>query len=101
MAIESNDNANSENEELGERDASSPVPSHETHNEKSASTNPPISGFKLWTILIGLTLATFLVSMNASIVATAIPTITQHFHTIADGMYINSSLTPRFHFYNF
>lgn len=92
MAVEANDNATQENDnqESEPRNTDSPTPSHDehalvpSHEEKAPDSTPQVSKSTLWTVLIGLTLATFLVSMNASIVATAIPTITLYFHTIAD-----------------
>ncbi|KFY05017.1 hypothetical protein O988_00340 [Pseudogymnoascus sp. VKM F-3808] len=43
-----------------------------------------ISGVKLATVLFSLILVTFLVMLDASIVATAIPQITTHFHSLPD-----------------
>jgi MFS family permease len=43
-----------------------------------------LSGVKLWSVVIGLGLAAFLMGMSGSIVATAVPRITNYFHSIAD-----------------
>ncbi|KAF7593771.1 hypothetical protein BBP40_010827 [Aspergillus hancockii] len=44
----------------------------------------PVSKIKLYGILAGLTIATFLISLDVSIIATAIPAITSQFHATAD-----------------
>lgn len=44
----------------------------------------PLTGVKLWSTVIGLGLVAFLMGISGSIVATAIPRITNHFHSIAD-----------------
>jgi len=43
-----------------------------------------ISGFKLFTILAAVTFVCFLVLLDSSIVATAIPRITNEFHSLSD-----------------
>lgn len=43
-----------------------------------------LTGVKLWSVVAGLGLAAFLMSMGGSIVATAVPRITNYFHSIAD-----------------
>jgi hypothetical protein len=39
---------------------------------------------KFWTIMIGVYLSTFLVGLDRTIIATAIPRITDEFHSIED-----------------
>jgi MFS family permease len=43
-----------------------------------------LSGVRLWSVIIGLGLAAFLMGMGGSIVSTAVPRITNYFHSIAD-----------------
>jgi hypothetical protein len=61
------------------------------------------TGFKLVTLIIALCLAVFLVALDQTIIATAIPKITDHFNSIADiGWYgsayflTSTSLQPSF-----
>ncbi|CAE7199367.1 hypothetical protein P3342_010226 [Pyrenophora teres f. teres] len=50
-----------------------------------------LTGLKLFTILASLTLVTFLVLLDSSIIGTAIPLITTEFHSLADvGWYIGA-----------
>jgi hypothetical protein len=69
--------------------------------EEDTSDYP--TGFKLVTLIIALCLAVFLVALDQTIIATAIPKITDHFNSIADiGWYgsayflTSTSLQPSF-----
>lgn len=62
-----------------------------------------LGGFKLVTLVIALCLAVFLVALDQTIIATAIPKITDHFNSISDiGWYgsayflTSTSLQPTF-----
>lgn len=61
-------------------------------SERLMETNPPttevprvyLTGFKLHSVVVGLISTIFLVTLNGSIVSTAIPSITSQFHSVAD-----------------
>ncbi|GKZ45573.1 hypothetical protein AbraIFM66951_008227 [Aspergillus brasiliensis] len=44
----------------------------------------PVGSVKLYSILAGIMIATFLISLDVSIIATAIPSISTHFHATTD-----------------
>jgi hypothetical protein len=74
---------------------------NEGEAEEDTSDYP--TGFKLVTLIIALCLAVFLVALDQTIIATAIPKITDHFNSIADiGWYgsayflTSTSLQPSF-----
>ncbi|OCL15219.1 MFS general substrate transporter [Glonium stellatum] len=52
--------------------------------ENSATEMQPLAGIKLYSILIGVSIASFLIAMDASVIATAIPSITSRFHASTD-----------------
>jgi hypothetical protein len=55
------------------------------------------TGFKLFVIIFALGIALFLVALDQTIVATAIPRITDRFNSVLDiGWY--GSVSPRLHF---
>ncbi|KAA8611254.1 MFS multidrug transporter [Pyrenophora tritici-repentis] len=57
----------------------------------TAPTTQYLTGLKLFTILASLTLVTFLVLLDSSIIGTAIPRITTEFHSLPDvGWYIGA-----------
>jgi len=71
--------------------------------ESPEDTNHYLTGFKLVTLVIALCLAVFLVALDQTIIATAIPKITDHFNSISDiGWYgsayflTSTSLQPTF-----
>jgi len=43
-----------------------------------------LTGFKLYSVIGGIASTIFLITLNASIVSTAIPRITSQFHSVAD-----------------
>ena len=55
----------------------------EKKEEAEDTSNYP-TGFKLVTLIIALCLAVFLVALDQTIIATAIPKITDHFNSISD-----------------
>ena len=62
----------------------------EKANDASPTTQY-LTGFKLLTILASLTLVTFLVLLDSSIIGTAIPRITTEFHSLPDvGWYVGA-----------
>lgn len=72
-------------------------------DEAEEDTSDYPTGFKLVTLIIALCLAVFLVALDQTIIATAIPKITDHFNSIADiGWYgsayflTSTSLQPSF-----
>jgi len=59
-----------------------------------------ITGFRLYTVILGIALVVFLVMLDSTIVVTAIPRITTEFHSIKDigwygGAYLLSSYVLR------
>ncbi|GFF44701.1 putative HC-toxin efflux carrier TOXA [Aspergillus udagawae] len=48
------------------------------------SSAQPVGSVKLYSILAGIMIATFLISLDVSIIATAIPSISTHFHATTD-----------------
>lgn len=77
------------------------IAKNEGEAEEDTSDYP--AGFKLVTLIIALCLAVFLVALDQTIIATAIPKITDHFNSIADiGWYgsayflTSTSLQPSF-----
>jgi hypothetical protein len=72
-------------------------------NEFAEDTSQYLTGIKLITLIIALCLAVFLVALDQTIIATAIPKITDHFNSISDiGWYgsayflTSTSLQPTF-----
>jgi len=51
---------------------------------QDAEKNYESKSLKFWTIMTGLYLSNFLVALDRTIIATAIPRITDEFHSIAD-----------------
>ncbi|TGO26054.1 hypothetical protein BPAE_0067g00260 [Botrytis paeoniae] len=73
----------------------------EVNGEDEEETHEYISGYKILVVMTATTLTTFLVLLDTTIVATAIPRITSHFHSLPDvGWYgsayliTNCSLQP-------
>jgi MFS family permease len=65
----------------------SPHPDQESRPnvvECKADEDGQLSGVKLWSVSIGLGVTAFLMTMSGSIVSTAVPRITNYFHSIAD-----------------
>nr|AIJ02309.1 MFS transporter [Talaromyces funiculosus] len=66
------------------------APSHETKEEsitvlvQTEQESQYLEGAKLYGILVGLTIATFLISLDVSVIATATPSITSQFHATTD-----------------
>lgn len=67
----------------------------------SASNDEYLTGLKLWTLLFALMMTVLMIALDSSIIATAIPRITDDFHTIqnvgwygAAYMLANSCLQP-------
>ena len=74
-----------------EKEAGSTSKSTAENNEEEDSNYP--HGAKLWVILLALCLSVFLVALDQTIIATAIPKITDHFNSIQDiGWYGSSYL---------
>ncbi|KAE8163280.1 major facilitator superfamily-domain-containing protein [Aspergillus tamarii] len=48
------------------------------------STTQPVGSVKFYSILAGIMIATFLISLDVSIIATVIPSISTHFHATTD-----------------
>ncbi|KAH8589226.1 putative MFS multidrug transporter [Bisporella sp. PMI_857] len=83
-----------ENRIRNERSASQPKPLP-AEQEESATTKPEtagvqsedeeyIGGFKLFVILAAITVSCFLMMLDTSVIVTAIPRITSHFHSLDD-----------------
>lgn len=96
-----NDNVESTDISSKEADQSSVDVEKVPADEEDTSGYP--TGFKLVTLIIALCLAVFLVALDQTIIATAIPKITDHFHSITDiGWYgsayflTSTSLQPSF-----
>lgn len=49
-------------------------------------------GWRLWSVIVALTLATFLAALDMNIVATAIPKVTDQFHALDDIGWFGSAL---------
>lgn len=56
-----------------------------------------LTGLKLIMIIVALCLAMFLISLDQTIVATAIPRITDHFHSVQDIGWYGSVSSQHFH----
>ncbi|KAK6433068.1 hypothetical protein LTR95_010754 [Oleoguttula sp. CCFEE 5521] len=53
--------------------------------DKAINPDPHyVTGMKLWAVMVPLCLSFFLVLLDTSIISTAIPTITNHFHSLPD-----------------
>ncbi|KAJ5894129.1 hypothetical protein N7495_005820 [Penicillium taxi] len=50
-----------------------------------------LTGFKLYAVLSAITMVTFLILLDTSIIVTAIPVITDHFHSLSDLGWYGSS----------
>ncbi|OJJ56203.1 hypothetical protein ASPSYDRAFT_34192 [Aspergillus sydowii CBS 593.65] len=74
--------------QAGPDDASTPTAddSAETHQEW-------IEGFQLFVVMAGITLVIFLMLLDTSIVATAVPKITNQFHSLQDVAWYGSAYT--------
>ncbi|KAJ4859725.1 major facilitator superfamily domain-containing protein [Trichoderma breve] len=60
------------------------VPLQNEESEKPSEDEEYMSGFKLWLMLLSLVFSIFLISLDITIVATAIPAITNQFHGLED-----------------
>ncbi|UZP43304.1 hypothetical protein NXS19_011120 [Fusarium pseudograminearum] len=64
-----------------------PGSQHEDTTEPTQTINEPEidypEGLKLWLIMLSVTAVLVLSSVDMNIVATAVPSITDHFHTVA------------------
>ncbi|KUJ24664.1 MFS general substrate transporter [Mollisia scopiformis] len=76
-----------------EESAIPPPTSTETKNGAPASTNPEDSRTKFQTtvIMISLCMSTFLAALDITIITTALPTISEHFHSNAGYTWIGSA----------
>ncbi|BCS17397.1 MDR family MFS transporter [Aspergillus puulaauensis] len=74
--------------QAGPDDATSPTPdgTEQTHQEW-------IEGFQLFVVMAGITLVIFLMLLDTSIVATAVPKITNQFHSLQDVAWYGSAYT--------
>lgn len=73
-----------------------------THNEQGVDESKYPRGIKLYLISLALCLAVFLVALDQTIIATAIPRITDDFHSLPDvGWYGSSYDLPVVHGFNF
>jgi hypothetical protein len=85
---ESKDNTSTTNDELNL--ASNSIKSEPATLTAQAIEDAPkeepewLSGVKLFSVISGMTLASFLVLLDSSILATAVPKITSQFHSLAD-----------------
>ncbi|OCL13974.1 MFS general substrate transporter [Glonium stellatum] len=61
-----------------------PQPSNEDNEYEDAEKNFQLKSLKFWLIIIGVYLSIFLVALDRMIIATAIPKITDEFHSIDD-----------------
>ncbi|KAH6712135.1 major facilitator superfamily-domain-containing protein [Leptodontidium sp. MPI-SDFR-AT-0119] len=66
---------------LAEKDG---VPQNSTPDEPIVEEGEYITGLKLFVVVCACIMATFLMLLDVSIVATAIPQITNHFHSLPD-----------------
>ncbi|KAF1944324.1 efflux pump protein [Clathrospora elynae] len=75
---------------MSEETQATTAPSSPTYNER-AQEHDYLTGLKLFVILGSLTLVTFLVLLDTSIMGTAIPRITTEFHSLSDvGWYVGA-----------
>ncbi|KAI9661574.1 MAG: hypothetical protein M1821_008812 [Bathelium mastoideum] len=50
----------------------------------TTGTSPYLVGFRLWSLVTGLMLAMFLIGLDITVVATAIPRISDYFQSVSD-----------------
>ena len=67
-----------------EREPLEPFDTIEDPNVTSEAENEYPTGAKFWFIALSIALLLLVGGMDASIIATAVPSITDHFHTVAD-----------------
>ncbi|KAL6831876.1 major facilitator superfamily domain-containing protein [Trichoderma camerunense] len=61
-----------------------PLQAQNEESEKAEEGEDYMTGFKLWLMLLSLVFSIFLISLDITIVATAIPAITNQFHGLED-----------------
>ena len=80
----SHDISNQSHEHLRQRSTIEPFETEdEAHNSPESEPDYP-TGAKFYTICFSVALVLILSGLDGNIVATAVPTITDHFHTVAD-----------------
>ncbi|KAL4865430.1 hypothetical protein BDV12DRAFT_200170 [Aspergillus spectabilis] len=72
---------------------SGPESPNEPTTEASPTEGDWITGFPLFIVLTGITLVVFLMLLDVSIVATAVPRITNQFHSLTDVAWYGSAYT--------
>ena len=66
-------------------------PTNEARDGKESEEKTYLSGSKLTIVVVALCTACFLVALDGTIIATAIPTITSHFQSLGDVAWYNSA----------
>ncbi|KAF1364938.1 MFS transporter [Lizonia empirigonia] len=74
-----------------ENGVSTEVTGAQTEDEEAEDESKYISGLKLWTLSFGLCLTTFVIALDNTIIATAIPKITSVFNSLEDVGWYGSS----------
>ncbi|KAF9696096.1 hypothetical protein EKO04_005868 [Ascochyta lentis] len=78
--------------EPGEKDVTTAdITGAPTEDEEAEDESKYISGIKLWTLSFGLCLTTFVIALDNTIIATAIPKITSVFNSLEDVGWYGSS----------
>jgi len=104
----------SDSHEINEKSSTPPISENESIDLKTKNVEETsegaiinevkaaeyITGFRLYTVILGVALVVFLVMLDSTIVVTAIPRITTEFHSIKDigwygGAYLLSSYVLR------
>lgn len=82
---------------LQEKDVAEPssskvtVSTSENQDASSSDTNTYLHGFKIAVVMLSLCLCNFLVALDTTIIATAIPVISERFHALQDvGWYVSA-----------
>lgn len=80
------------NDESKEKDATTTdITGAPTEDEEAEDESKYLSGVKLWTLSFGLCLTTFVIALDNTIIATAIPKITSVFNSLEDVGWYGSS----------
>lgn len=79
------------NEPKKENFVSTETTGAQTEDEEAEDESKYISGLKLWTLSFGLCLTTFVIALDNTIIATAIPKITSVFNSLEDVGWYGSS----------
>ncbi|KAL2869699.1 uncharacterized protein BJX67DRAFT_320103 [Aspergillus lucknowensis] len=89
----SNSSSSSLAEQAKEMDQSPQPALDENAGGDVSSPDESISGVPLFMVMFGVTLVIFLMLLDTSIVATAVPKITNHFHSLQDVAWYGSAYT--------